>query len=56
MFAIGVLFSLLVTLNIAVFYFWIVYKIGQRGYGSATREERKSRMMPHTEGAAAAAR
>ena len=46
MLAIGILFTLLVSLNLAVFWLWIVRRIDKRGYGSASRKARMAQMMP----------
>ena len=46
MFTIAVLFSLLVAVNLAVFWFWIVGRIDQKCYGSRSRRTRMAHMMP----------
>ena len=46
MFAIAVLFTLLVAVNLAVGWLWIVKRIDERGYGRGTRRDRMARMMP----------
>ena len=46
MFVIGVLFTLLVSINLAVFWLWIVKRISDRGYGQSSRAARVSQMMP----------
>lgn len=46
MFLMGVLFTLLVAVNIAAFWIWIVKRISERGYGSSSRQARIAQMMP----------
>ena len=46
MFTIAVLFSLLVAVNLAVGWFWIVGRIDRKGYGAHSRRARMAQMMP----------
>ena len=46
MFTIAVLFSLLVAVNLAAFWIWIVRRIADRGYGAQNRRQRMAQMMP----------
>ena len=46
MFWMAIALTLLLTVNIAVAYLWIVKRIDERGYGRADRERRKASMMP----------
>lgn len=38
--------TVLLAINLAVAYLWIVRRIDQRGYGRASREKRRASMMP----------
>ena len=49
MYTMGVIFALLVAVNLAVFWIWIVKRIADRGYGRSTRSERVAKMMPVTD-------
>ena len=46
MFIIAVLFSLLVAINLAAFWFWIVGRIAEKQYGAHSRNKRIAHMMP----------
>ena len=49
MYTMGVIFALLVAVNLAVFWIWIVKRIADRDYGRSTRSERVAKMMPVTD-------
>ena len=38
--------TLLLSVNLAVGYFWLVKRIDDKGYGRAARDARKAKMMP----------
>ena len=45
----SIILSLLLAVNLAVAWFWIVKRIGDKGYGESTRSERRAAMMPRTD-------
>ena len=49
MFTIAVLFSLLVAVNLAAFWIWLIRRIEAKGYGAHSRRTRIARMMPLTD-------
>lgn len=49
MYTMGVIFALLVAVNLAVFWIWIVKRIADRGYGRSARADRVAKMMPVTD-------
>ena len=46
MFWMAIALTLLLTINVAAAYLYIVKRIDERGYGRAGREKRKAEMMP----------
>ena len=49
MFTIAVLFSLLVAVNLAAFWIWLIGRISDKGYGAHSRQARIAKMMPLTD-------
>ena len=46
MFWMAIALTLILAVNLAVAYLWIVKRIDDRGYGRASREKRRATMMP----------
>ena len=46
MFWMAIALTLLLAVNLAAAYLWIVKRIDDRGYGRASREKRRATMMP----------
>ena len=42
----SIILTLLLAVNLAVAWFWVVKRINDRGYGETARRQRQTRMMP----------
>lgn len=42
----SIILALLLAVNLAVAWFWIVKRIGDKGYGESARRQRRLQMMP----------
>lgn len=45
----SIILSLILAVNLAVAWFWLVKRISDKGYGEAARRERRVAMMPRTD-------
>lgn len=45
----SIILTLILAVNLAVAWFWVVKRIGDKGYGENARRERRAAMMPRTD-------
>lgn len=45
----SIILSLILAVNLAVAWFWLVKRVNDRGYGETARRQRRTVMMPRTD-------